>query len=88
MFKMEHFVKENGVYLLCLCVPEASLELGKRRTLRKSSSIWLTLHPPIKVALWVGTRKLYRYVAVETQLEKQQTKRRRVSRNIGGEGIT
>ena len=47
-------------------IPEASLEPGKQRTLRKSSSIWLTLPPPIRVALWVETRKLCRYVTVET----------------------
>lgn len=52
------------VYVL-VCIPEASLELVKRRTLRKSFSIWLMLPPPIRAALWAGTRKLYRYVAVE-----------------------
>lgn len=46
-------------------VPEASLELGKQRTLRKSSSIWLTLLPPIRAALRGGTRSLCRCVTVQ-----------------------
>lgn len=78
VFKMNSSVKRM-VFIVCmcvpylvsyvcvfLCIPEASLELGKQRTQRKSSSIWLTSPLLIKVALWVETRKLRRYVKVET----------------------
>lgn len=75
MFKMEGFVKRMVfIVYMCVfltrffvfvCIPEESLELGKQRTLRKSSSIWLTLPPPIRVALWVGIKKLCRYVEVD-----------------------
>lgn len=67
-FKVDH-LSLRGIYCVPLCawhsfvsLPEASLELGRQKTLRKSSSIWLTSPPPIKVAVRVKTRNLYRYV--------------------------
>lgn len=58
------------IFFICMydfvCIAEASLELVKQRTLRKSFSIWLMLLLPIRAALWAETRKLYRYVKLKT----------------------
>lgn len=53
------------LFSMCLYDSEASLELVKQKTPRKSFNIWPTSPPPIREALWPGTKKLYRYVAFE-----------------------
>lgn len=60
---------------VCVCVTEVNLELGKQKTPKKSSSIWLTSPRLIKEALWVETRNLCRYVTIETAHTKGRPKK-------------